>query len=190
MRGGRSATKCDMSRGLVLALALVALLMTGCSPSSNSHGRTVCPGAVVDATGQIPADSVDVLVRLQETYENDPGFLAVVWDGRRPVIVVDRAQVQVWASRLAGEGTAVAPSCIDPTLLALVYEALPRINVPGESGAGYDALDDAIFVTGVDTDVLLTALDAVRPGVRVAALAAIADGTLRIDPAQGPGGRQ
>lgn len=179
-----------MSRGVVLGVAFLALLMTGCGPSSNSHGRTVCPGAVVGATNQIPADSVEVLVRLQETYENNPGFLAVVWDGRRPVVVVDRAQVQDWASRLAAESIAVAPSCIDPTLLALVYEALPRINVSGEHGGGYDALDDAIFVTGVETEVLLTALDAVQPGVRVAALAAIADGTLRIDPDQGPGGRQ
>lgn len=190
MRLEQLASKCDLIRGLVLAVACLAMLITGCSPPSNSQGRTVCPGAILDATGQIPAGSVDVMERLQETYETDPGFLAVVWDGRTPVIVVDRAHVHDWTLRLAAEGIAVAPSCIDPTLLALVHEALPRINAPGTRGGGYDALDDAIFVTGVDTEVLLTALDALQPGVRVAALAAITDGTLRINPAQGPANRQ
>jgi hypothetical protein len=48
--------------------------------------------------------------------------------------------------------------------------------------AGYNGVDDAITVMGVEPDDLLAALDEVGPDARDAAVAAIADGTLRIDP--------
>jgi hypothetical protein len=138
----------------------------------------------------IPSAASDVMEGLQTSYEDDPGFLAVVWDNREPVVVVARAELGAWQTRLAPLKTAVAPSCIDPTLLALVHEVLPRLSDQGFRSAGYNGIEDAIFVSGVDTDALLTELDALQPGAKGLALAAIADGTLRVTSAEGSGSRE
>jgi hypothetical protein len=113
----------------------------------------------------------------------------VVWDNRQPVIVVARGDLAAWQALLAPLKTAVAPSCIDQTLLALVHQALPRMPNQGVWSGGYNAVDDAIFVSGVDADALLAELERLRPGAKAAARAAIADGTLRISSADGPGSR-
>jgi hypothetical protein len=189
----------------VLAAACLVALVSACGAPAPSVpdagveapavlprvGRSVCPGSVTQVGRDLGGAAADSLERLQGTYENDPGFLAVVWDGRRGVIVVESAQLIAWQARVAPLGIAVARSCVDPALLATVHAALPRIPVPGGGiiSAGYDGLDDAIFVLGVDTDVLVAAMDEVRPGVKPAALAAIADGTLRVSPQEISGGR-
>ncbi|MHB8892496.1 MAG: hypothetical protein ACYC65_10685 [Candidatus Limnocylindrales bacterium] len=135
--------------------------------------------------------AADALEQLQGTYENGPGFLGVVWDGHQGVIVVEAGQLLAWQARMGPLGIAVARSCVDPALLATVKAVLPRISEQqdGIMSAGYNVLDDAISVSGIDAEVLLAAMDEIRPGARSAALAAIADGTLRIDPAKISGGR-
>ena len=193
-----------MSQRAFLKLGLVATLIAGgCGPSStaapasigelavpaNGVGRTVCPGSVRDATGTVPAAGVDVMERLQATYEGDPGFLAVVWDNRQPVIVVARSELAAWQAELAPLKTAVAPSCVDQTLLALVHQALPRMPNQGVMSGGYNAVDDAIFVSGADPAALLAELEALRPGAKAAALAAIEEGTLRLSSTDSPGSR-
>jgi hypothetical protein len=125
----------------------------------------------------------DALERLQGIYEDDPGFLAVVFDGTEPIVVVDSSMLAEWQDWLAPSGVAVAPSCIDPTLLASVHAVLPAVRPPnGGVIAGYDALNDAVMVRGVDADTLVAALEEWSPGSGSKALAAIAAGTLRIDP--------
>ena len=169
------------------------MLLSGCGAAipSNHVGRSVCPGALPNLTGTQLAADVDEAVRLQTTYENDAGFLAVVWDARGNVVVVDRTQLGGWQERLGPMNVAVAPSCIDSELLGLIYAALPRMHSDGGGsfGAGYDAVDDTIFVDGVSPDVVLQELDAMQPGARVAGLLAIGNGTLRIKSGP-PGSRE
>jgi hypothetical protein len=135
-----------------------------------------------------PADSLE---QLGATYENDPGFLAVVWDGQRSIVVVETAQLLAWQARLAPLGIVVARSCVDPALLRTVEAALPLVNVPEGviTSVGYDGLADAISVSGVDPEPLLAAMDAILPGARSEAVAAIANGSLRIDSAKFVGRR-
>lgn len=180
----------------VLAACFVATLVSACGgPASSSPdagasavvpraGRSVCPGSVEQVGNDLVGAAADALEQLQGTYEEDPGFLGVVWDGHRGVIVIESSQLLAWHARMQPLGIAVAPSCVDPEILATVQAVLPRVSEQqdGFTSAGYDALDDAITVVGVDADVLITAMEEVRPGVRPAALAAIAEGTLRINP--------
>jgi hypothetical protein len=187
----------------LLKVGLLAVLIASCGPSSaappasigelaipaNGVGRTVCAGSVPDAAETVPAAGAGVMERLQATYEGDPGFLAVVWDNRQPVIVVARGDLAAWQAQLAPLKTAVAPSCVDQTLFALVHEVLPRMPNQGVISGGYNAVDDAIFVSGVDADALLAELDALQPGAKAVALTAIADGTLRLSSADSPGSR-
>ncbi|MEO5966019.1 MAG: hypothetical protein ABIR11_11185 [Candidatus Limnocylindrales bacterium] len=131
-----------------------------------------------------------MLEQLQATYEQDPGFLAVVFDGTKPIVVVDRAALAEWQLRLVPRGVAVASSCIDTRVLAGVLLVLPTVRPPdGIVSAGYNGLDDSIDVLGVDTDTLVAALEQQRAGGGKAALDAIARGTLRIDPRKVSGTR-
>jgi hypothetical protein len=187
-------------------MAPLVLALGGCaasvpSPSTLSSGlpvevlhvgRTACPGSLAQIAQAIEDDAtVDLLEGLQTTYEGDPGFLAVVWDGTRAVIVVETGWLPAWQTRLGPLRIAVAPSCINPALLAAIHTALPRIAAHSGGGimAGYNVVDDAINVMGVEPDDLLAALDEVHPDARNAAVAAIADGTLRIDPRSAGGFR-
>jgi hypothetical protein len=147
-------------------------------------GRTVCPGSVKQALRIDDDATADLVEGLQTRYEGDLGFLAVVWDGRNAVIVVEAARLLAWEARMASRGITVAPSCINPALLAAIQAALPQVAARAGGGimAGYNGVDDAITVMGVEPDDLLAALDEVGPDARDAAVATIADGTLRIDP--------
>jgi hypothetical protein len=118
-------------------------------------------------------------------------LLAVIWDDRKPVIIVDPTELDAWQARLTRMAIAVAPSCIDARLLALVHAAFPLISpkLPaGAIGGGYSAVVDAIEVDGVGPDIMLAELDVLQPGASSAALDAIAKGTLRLND-DGPGGR-
>jgi hypothetical protein len=127
--------------------------------------------------------AADTLEQLQGTYEQDPGFLAVVFDGTKPIVIVERAALAGWQLRLAASGVAVAPSCVDPGLLAAVRAVVPTVAPPdGITSVGYNGLDDTIDVLGIDADTLVTALEKRQAGSGSAARDAIADGTLRIDP--------
>jgi hypothetical protein len=132
--------------------------------------------------------AANVLEQLQGTYENEPGFLAVVNDGAKAIVVVDARMVDEWRTRMAPHDVAVAPSCIDPRLLAAVLAALPGIDRPpnATTSAGYDALEDAIVVRGVSRDNLVNALAEAGTGMQSAAIDAIAAATLRVDPAVDP----
>ena len=182
-----------------LCLAVVVSLLAGCGsaePTSPTEtpkatpalsGRTVCPGAVRGVGTNLTGAPADALEWLQGTYENDAGFLAVVFDGTQPVVIVDSNQLAEWRARLAPSGVAVAPSCVDSTLLAAVHAVLPAVRPPGGGVmAGYDALDDVIGVRGVDAETLAAAPEQWSPGMGGTALSAIAAGTLRIDPREVP----
>lgn len=186
-------------------VALVALLSAACQTPAPSTaegasdaptavprvGRSICPGSVPQVLRQVDGAAADTLEELQGTYQNDPGFLGVVHDGRKAVIVVESGRLLEWHARMAPLGVAVAMSCVDPGLLASVQAALPLISEreEGVMSAGYDVLDDAITVLGVDPDELVRTLDEIAPGSESAALAAIAAGTLRIDPRAPAGSR-
>ena len=181
----------------VLVATFVAVVLSTCGGNAPSTGgpsasgvrlggRTACDGGVPQVASNLKGPVVDALEQLQETYGDDPGFLAVVWDGRRSVIVVTTGQLLAWQARLAPLGIAVARSCVDPALLAIAKAALPGIKVPegAIASVGYDGLADAISVLGVEPEQLFAAMEAVQPGARSAAIAAVADGTLRIDSAR------
>ncbi len=108
--------------------------------------------------------------------------MAVVFDGSKPIVVVEPARLPDWLIELGPKGIAVAATCIDPTLLAAVQAVLPSVRPPdGIVSGGYDALNDSIGVIGVDADTLLAAIDQQAAGMGASARAAIAAGTLRID---------
>src|SRR3990172_11704996 len=83
-----------------LCLAVVVSLLAGCgsaeptSPTETPRatpalsGRSVCPSSVPFVASNLTGRPADVLERLQGTYENDPGFLAVVFDGTEPIVIV------------------------------------------------------------------------------------------------------
>ena len=159
-------------------------------PAAPHMGRTVCPGSVPWVATNLRGAAADALEQLQETYEQDPDFLAVVFDGTKPIVIVEAAALSAWQLRLAGRGITVAPSCVDPGLLAAVHDVLPTVAAPDVIvSAGYNVLDDAIGVLGVDADTLVTAIEKLHAGSGGAARDAIANGTLRIDPRQVPGSR-
>ena len=88
-------------------------------------------------------------------------------------------------SRLALLGIAVAVSCVDLTLPASVDAAFADVR-PKEGtiiSAGYDGLNDAFTLRGIDPDELVRAIETATPCAGSFALAAIANGTFRIDPA-------
>ncbi len=193
-----------MSHLQALAAVVLAATVAGCdrapSASLGAHqnpvtppkvGRSACAGSVAAVAHDLARDVADRLEELQGLFESDPGFLAVVSDGREAVIVVEGDHLVAWRARLAPRGIAVAPSCVDPTLLALVERAAAAVSTQqgGTSTTGYDALDDAILVSGVDTSVLLEEMDRIKPGSAPAALAALTAGTLRIQTGKAPGGR-
>jgi hypothetical protein len=130
----------------------------------------------------IRGSGAQAVEELQNRFEGSPGFLGVVHDGVRPVVIVEATVFGAWEQRLAPTEIAVTPSCVDGTLLAAVLAVLPDLHRPGTGVlAGYDVLDDSIFVRGVEIGALITALKAVLPGAEQTAFGAIADGTLRID---------
>ena len=179
----------------LLAGALGAsVLLSGCAwldvelpvptaePTAGPTGRTECPGSVPSVLTGMRGGLAIALEELQASYVADPGFMAVVFDGSEPIIVVDSATLADWQVRLRPRGLAVAPSCVDTELLAAVHEVLPTVVPPdGSVSAGYNGLDDSIDVMGIDAELFIAALEGHAPGAGDAALAAIADGTLRID---------
>jgi hypothetical protein len=156
------------------------------SPSSELvtlEGRTICPGSLRWVGENLVGQPADVLEEVQAGFENEPGFLAVVYDGTRAVIVVDSGLLTDWQALLQATDIGVAPSCINTSLLEGVMAVLQVVRPRGGGvSAGYDALDDTIKVNGVDANTLVSALDQWSPGTGAAATAAIVNGTLRIDP--------
>jgi len=167
-----------------------ALVLVGCAtaasapPGSSVVERSVCPGSLASVLTDLTGAIADRLESLGASFEGQQGFLAVVYDGRRPVVIVAPAALGSWRSRLATEDIGVAPSCVDADLLATVLVAVPRVEHPTASitSAGYDAIRDAIFVFGVGEADLVAAVDAVSPGSGPAVTAAIADRTLLLAP--------
>lgn len=177
-------------------LALVGGLLGGCAmapaPSSGpptspfaAQGRSRCLGSVPVVLGNLKGAAADTLEQLQGTYEERPGFRAVVFDGTKAIVVVDAASLPAWIVELTPKGIAVAPSCVDPLLLDAVMAAVPALTPPdGGSTAGYNGLDDTIEVRGIGADPLLVALDAVDPALGETARDAVGAGTLRINEAR------
>jgi hypothetical protein len=186
-------------RSLVRAAGVLALacgLLGGCAmapepspePTADAvaaQGRSRCPGSVPVVRGNLKGAAADTLEQLQGTYEERPGFRAVVFDGVKAIVVVDAASLPGWLAELTPKGIAVARSCVDPVLLDAVMAAVPELTPPdGGSNAGYNALDDTIEVGGIRTVALLEALDEVDPALGESARDAVAAGTLRISEAR------
>jgi hypothetical protein len=158
---------------------LSALVATGCAAPADAIaeptaeawdrvlgvGRSNCADAVPSVLRRVDGAAADAVEALQGAYEKGFGFMSVVHDGVGPVIVVDRAVLREWRAEMAPHSVAVAASCVDSRLVAAVLAALPRAERPmsGASSAGYDALDDAIVVRGIEAEHLLVALGEVAP---------------------------
>jgi len=149
-----------------------------------ASGRSMCSGSVPFVETNLSGGPADALERLGSTYQNDAGFRAVVFDGARVIVVVEPDALPDWQARLAPGGVAVARSCVAPGLIDVVDRAMARMV--GPSGLivswGYDALKDAVMVQGVDQDALVAAIGQISDAGRRAAIEAISDGTLRVDP--------
>ncbi len=188
----------DRAGGRATAIALVAVLVAAAcqmavippsAPSTEAlpdlppAGRSLCADGVRNVIRRVEGGAATALERLQAAYENTPGFIAVVHDGAKPIIVVDAALLSEWRARIAPSGVTVASTCVDRQLLATVKAALSEVRRPpnGTAAAGYDALDDAIVVEGVELGELLEALRQLTSSAETAALEAIAAGTLRLD---------
>jgi hypothetical protein len=177
-------------------LALACGLLGGCAmapapslePAASAvaaQGRSRCLGSVPVVRGNLKGAAADTLEQLQGTYEERPGFRAIVFDGTKAIVVVDAASLPGWLAELTPKGIAVAPSCVDPVLLDAVMAAVPALTPPdGGSTAGYNGLDDTIEVGGIGAVALLAALDEVDPALGESARDAVAAGTLRISEAR------
>ena len=175
------------------ALALLGGLLAGCAAASGpsagppasaaqAQGRSRCAGSAPVALTNLQGAAADTVERLQGTYEGRLGFLAVVFDGAKPIVVVEAESLPAWLADLTPKGVSVAPSCVDPALLAAVKAAAPALTPPnGISSDGYHGLDDYIDVLGVGADALLAALDKQDPALGARARNAIASGTLRVN---------
>jgi len=179
--------------GAALRLLVLVTTVCGCGttvdqPPVDPVGRTKCAGAVDTVLTNLTGDAADAVEELGETVAEAAGFLAVVFDGSKPIVVVEAARLPEWLIELGPKGIAVAPSCIDPELLAAVRAVLPTL-VAGDwvVSAGYDALEDRISVMGVDADTLIDALEAQEAGMGARARAAIEAGTLEVSEARIPG---
>ena len=194
----RRASSAWRSGGWLLALAAAAGACTTVGqpsaaplpagyPPVERVGRSRCAGAVEAVLTGLTGEAADAVEELGGTVSDKPGYLAVVFDGSKPIVIVEAARLPGWQNELGPLGIAVAPSCIDPDLLAAVRAVLPTL-VAGDwiVGAGYDALADRISVMGVDADTLLDALDAHGAGMGPRARAAIEAGTLEISEARIP----
>jgi hypothetical protein len=159
-------------------------MTVGVTPGVGPLGRTVCANAVPFVLRQMGGQAADAVEAIQARFESEPGFMAVVHDGTEPIVVVDAAHFAEWRSRLAP--IRVAASCVDPGLIAAVLLALPRIATSTNGGVsgGYDALDDAILVRGVEPAELVHALSNDMQDADRVVLNAIATGALRFDPRQ------
>lgn len=152
------------------------------SPSMPASARSECPGSVPVALSDLDGTSADTVERLQRTFEGRPGFLAVIFDGAMPIVVVEAQRLPEWQSEVGSSGITVAPSCVDPALLAAVLAVVPTLAPPDRvTSAGYDAIRDAIRVVGLDGDTLLAALDKLDPAMSERARTAIGAGTLVIN---------
>jgi hypothetical protein len=174
----------------ILATILMTVLVAGCGPSVASSpgsstrvvGRTSCPGAVLTAMSDLTGTAADAVEALGTSYGDQPGVLAVVYDGSKPILIVERQGFPIWSAKLAGTGVSVAPSCIDPDLLAGLQAVVPELARSGVIvSAGYDGLDDAIVVSGGDPGTVISAVENYRPGLGDRAQEAIRQGTLRVD---------
>jgi len=171
---------------------MLAAILGGCAsePSASPNAsillapassRSLCPGAVAVVQTNLTGGPADALERLGATYQGDPGYLAVVFDGTKAVVIVESDALPAWQARLASSGVAVARSCVDPGLIRAVDQVMSRMAVPSGLivSGGYDALTDAIMVVGVDQNALVAAIGQISEADRQAAIRAIADGTLR-----------
>lgn len=195
----RLVPRSSRRRAIAFAIVIGAATVGGCAeprpiePAAASPGagspsvgvvRSLCTGAVSSVNREVNGIAADQLEELQATFGREPGFLAVVNAAGQSVIVVEAGALPEWQNGLAGTGTRVAPSCIDPRLLRAVQGAVGRIQpAPGRFvGAGYDAFEDAINVEGTTPEALLAALEAAEPGSSSVAQAAMSAGTLRVRP--------
>ena len=105
-----------------------------------------------------------------------------MYDGSDAIVVVDRDLLLDWQTRLLGTGVQVAPSCVEPALLRVINQAvqLAEIDAGGIVSTHYDALLDAIVVTGLTRDGFDSLIQKLAPPDASAARAAIEAGTLRI----------
>lgn len=177
-------------------LALACFLLGGCAiapapspePAASAvaaQGRSRCPGSVPVVRENLKGAAADTLEQLQGTYEERPGFRAVVFNGTKAIVVVDAASLPGWLAELTPKGIAVARSCVDRALLDAVMAAIPALTPPdGGSTAGYNGLDDTIEVGGIGAVALLTALDEADLALGESARDAVASGTLRINEAR------
>lgn len=150
------------------------------SPPTN-NGKSSCAESIGRIDMNLSGAAARIVEDLQAQFERDPGFLAVVFDGAEPVVIVDRNQLAAWRARLGA--IAAAPSCVDVSLLEEVKAVLPSVaNGGGIASAGYNAETDSIDVHGADFEALMLALEKLHPGSGEAARTSLAAGTLRVDP--------
>jgi hypothetical protein len=173
--------------GLICLLASAVAILAGCASESGptsptaASGRTQCPGSAKRARTGLDGTAADELERLQAKYEGMAGFLAVINDGDGPVLIVEPSGLPSWTP--AEPGVRIAPSCVDSELEIAIQRVVPALRPPGNTivSAGYDAIVDAIVVTGVTRPVLLGALGERSAAIRAKAEAALLDSTLRVD---------
>jgi ABC-type glycerol-3-phosphate transport system substrate-binding protein len=138
----------------LVAVALLGGLLAGCAATATQssgptasaaapQGRSRCAGSVPVVLTNLQGAAANTLEQLQGTYEAKPGFLAVVFDGTKAVVVVEAARLPAWLADLTPNGIAVAPGCVDPALLDAVKAAVPALTpADGISSAGYNGLND------------------------------------------------
>jgi hypothetical protein len=200
MGKGRRFPRVGVATQLLAMTVVIATCVSACAANTTEPdaspgqrpgigaplGRSVCPGAM-SAVRAIVGAQVDVVEQIQAEYESAPGFLGVVSDGTRPIIIVDSLRLHEWQAQVSPLGLAVAPSCTSAGLLDAIKAVLPRLQrATGVTViAGYDVLDDAIFVQGVDAPELVNALAISLPDAETLTNEAIAAGTLRLHPWNG-----
>lgn len=194
-RSCASAARVALARIRLIVVLAISLAACRGVPSPNSDdpastgppslgGRSICPGSVRLVASNLQGSAADAVEQLQAALEGESGFLAVVFDGEDPVVVVERPRLDEWRLREKALDIRVAPSCVDPALLASVRQVVSDMGPPDGAilSVGYDALRDHIVVWGADEADILRALDQLGTRAGSAARAAITDGILRFSP--------
>ena len=149
---------------VVAAIALASTVLVPVTAASPRSGPTALPqvaGAEIGtpsecARGALPkletdltGKLADVAEQLQAKYENEPGFLSVVYGGGSFWVVVDGVSSGEWTKALPADGARVVASCIDSGLIDSAKSVVAEAKYSdGEySSVLYDVFNDSVQVT-------------------------------------------
>jgi hypothetical protein len=180
--------------------AVVALIALSLAPGTAASSRSVPVDAPATVTAESPSDcargalpkletdltgeTADEAERLQAMYEDEAGFLAVVFGESTFWVIVDDANLGPWADEVAGDGVVVVSSCVMSDVADSARAAIAEVtHSAGQfSSVAYNAHTDSVELITTEDPVAMRNEVASRLGQARGASedAAFADADLQI----------